>query len=333
MWRKKWGAHAVYGAIASKWREFGGEGGRLGWPQTDELSTPGGNARYNHFDGGSIYWSQATGAHVIWGAIRELWASIARERSDLGLPTSDEFDVPGIPGARRSTFQGGQITWTLSAGAKVNEPGEPEPFGPIREEGRDPDPGKPSSDPPDVEPTDPGIPEPPGLGEPEFGPDMERHEPGPDGGSCFSGDTMVLMSDGTTRAIGTISVGDQVLAESEDGNGVHAQQVERVFTHEVDETLLLQLVDGEQIRTTARHRFFVPGTGFVAAFELTPGTRLASYGLSSSPAVEQIVPCPGHSVVHNLSVANDHTYFVGGQSLLVHNVKKGDPNEPGDPSE
>jgi hypothetical protein len=119
LWRKDRGAHAVYGAIAAKWRELGGESGFLGWPQTDETGTPNGAARFNHFDGGSVYWSGTTGAHAIYGAIRDLWASMGWERSALGLPTSDEMDVPGTPGARRNTFESGEVTWTPWAGANV----------------------------------------------------------------------------------------------------------------------------------------------------------------------------------------------------------------------
>lgn len=119
VWREDRGALAVYGAIGARWNEIGGVAGSYGWPTTDELPTPRGPGRYNHFDGGSIYWSPSTGAHFVYGAIRDLWASMAWEQGPLGLPTSDEMDVPGVPGARRNTFEGGDITWTPWAGARV----------------------------------------------------------------------------------------------------------------------------------------------------------------------------------------------------------------------
>lgn len=119
LWRSDPEALAVYGAIGARWNELGGVKGFLGWPQTDELSTPAATGRYNHFEGGSIYWSETTGARVIYGAIREKWASLNWEQGALGLPTSDEEDVPGVPGARRNTFEGGEIVWTPWAGARV----------------------------------------------------------------------------------------------------------------------------------------------------------------------------------------------------------------------
>ncbi len=119
MWREDLGALAVYGAIGARWNEIGGTTSGYGWPTTDELSTPRGPGRYNHFEGGSIYWSPNTGARFIYGAIRDLWASMAWEQGPLGLPTTDEEDVPGVGGARRNGFEGGVITWTPWAGARV----------------------------------------------------------------------------------------------------------------------------------------------------------------------------------------------------------------------
>jgi len=119
MWRSDRGALAVYGAIGARWNETGGTAGFLAWPTTDELATPRGPGRYNHFDGGSIYWGPSTGAHIIYGAIRDLWAGMAWEQGPLGLPITDEEDVPGVPGPRRNGFEGGEITWTPWAGARV----------------------------------------------------------------------------------------------------------------------------------------------------------------------------------------------------------------------
>ena len=56
---------------------LGWERSFLGYPLTDETATPDGVGRYNHFQGGSIYWTPATGAHEVHGAIRGQWATSA----------------------------------------------------------------------------------------------------------------------------------------------------------------------------------------------------------------------------------------------------------------
>jgi len=112
-WLPGAGAHSVLGEIYRSWGRAGYEGGRLGFPLTNETSTPDGRGRYNHFEHGSVYWTAGTGAHVVEGAIRDRWAAMGWERSTLGYPTSDEYAVPG---GRRADFQGGSITWTPAGG-------------------------------------------------------------------------------------------------------------------------------------------------------------------------------------------------------------------------
>lgn len=62
-------ARQVEGRIRDKWRDLGWENSRLKYPTTDEIITPDGKGRFNHFEGGSIYWSPATDAHQIEGLI------------------------------------------------------------------------------------------------------------------------------------------------------------------------------------------------------------------------------------------------------------------------
>ncbi|KAH0566077.1 hypothetical protein GP486_000515 [Trichoglossum hirsutum] len=62
-WTSAHGAFLVYGEIYKKWQSLGGEGGYLGYPMTDETSAGAHGGRYNDFNGGSIYWSPAHGAH------------------------------------------------------------------------------------------------------------------------------------------------------------------------------------------------------------------------------------------------------------------------------
>ena len=88
----------------------------LGYPLTDETTTPDGVGRYNHFQSGSIYWTPSTGAHEVHGAIRGLWASLGWERSWLGYPISSELTTPDGVG-RYSLFQHGGIFWTPTGGA------------------------------------------------------------------------------------------------------------------------------------------------------------------------------------------------------------------------
>ncbi|NIZ91501.1 N-acetylmuramoyl-L-alanine amidase [Kineococcus rubinsiae] len=111
-WSAKTGAHLTRGAIRDRWAALGWEGG-LGFPLTDDTATPNGKGWFTHFQGGSIYWSPASGAHAVRGGIRDKWASLGWENGWLGFPTRDEYAVAeGL----RTDFQGGTITWNARTG-------------------------------------------------------------------------------------------------------------------------------------------------------------------------------------------------------------------------
>ncbi|WP_029432365.1 LGFP repeat-containing protein [Blastococcus sp. URHD0036] len=113
-WTPSTGAHEVHGAILATWREMGWERSVLGYPVTDEFSMPDGVGRASFFQGGAIYWTPATGAHEVHGAILATWASMGWERSPLGYPITDEY---GVNAGRQSDFQGGFLRWTAATGA------------------------------------------------------------------------------------------------------------------------------------------------------------------------------------------------------------------------
>jgi uncharacterized protein with LGFP repeats len=81
------------GAIYDRWQTMGGMNSVLGAPTSPEA--PGAGAtRYATFDKGATYWSPATGAQPVTGAIYDAWATLGYERGVLGLPTSAEFQEP-----------------------------------------------------------------------------------------------------------------------------------------------------------------------------------------------------------------------------------------------
>lgn len=109
------GTFEVYGAIFDKYHSIGLQKSVLGYPISEETGTPDGVGRFNTFEHGSIYWTPTTGAHVVYGAIRDRWSALGWEKSYLGFPLSDELDFD--EGGRVNQFQGGQIYWWPDTGA------------------------------------------------------------------------------------------------------------------------------------------------------------------------------------------------------------------------
>ncbi len=113
-WSRATGAWEMHGNIRLRWLALGSVRSVLRYPVTDERGTPDGIGRYNHFQGGSMYYSHASGTHEVHGSIRARWAGLGWERGRLGYPTSDEFSITG---GRRSNFQHGYISWNARTGA------------------------------------------------------------------------------------------------------------------------------------------------------------------------------------------------------------------------
>ena len=65
------------------------------------------------------------------------------------------------------------------------------------------------------------------------------------------------MSSGLTKPIEKVEVGELVLSRNEETLQTLAKPVARLWIHSVQATLLLRLVNGEQIETTKEHRFSV----------------------------------------------------------------------------
>ncbi|RSN19675.1 peptidoglycan biosynthesis protein [Amycolatopsis sp. WAC 04169] len=117
-WTSSIGAMAIHGEIRAKWQATNGEAGPLGFPTTDQLTTPDGIGRVNHFNNNnaSIYWTAATGAHYVMGRIWQKWRSLGWEKF-FGYPTTDEVATPDNVG-RYTHFSGnGSIYWSPSTDA------------------------------------------------------------------------------------------------------------------------------------------------------------------------------------------------------------------------
>ncbi|MBP1135132.1 subtilisin family serine protease [Arthrobacter sp. PvP023] len=121
-WSTTTGAHVNTGAIRAVYASRGWENGFLGYPTTDEVGGLRDGGVYQSFQGGTIYWSPGTGAHVNTGAIRTAYASQGWENGFLGYPTTDE--VRGLrDGGVYQSFQDGTIYWSPATGAHINAGG------------------------------------------------------------------------------------------------------------------------------------------------------------------------------------------------------------------
>ncbi|GAB3311780.1 hypothetical protein GCM10027451_23990 [Geodermatophilus aquaeductus] len=116
-WTAGTGALPVRGGIRAAWDREGRDNGVLGFPTTDEKPVGDGVGTLQEFQGGTIYYSDATGAAPLRGAIRAIWASGGGVTGPLRYPTTPENPAPDRSGVLQ-WFQGGVMAYTDATGAQ-----------------------------------------------------------------------------------------------------------------------------------------------------------------------------------------------------------------------
>ena len=117
-WSPTSGAHLVYGEIHKRWAGLGWETSRLGYPTGSETCGLRDGGCLQTFQDCAIYWSPATGAQPVLGAIRTKWAAAQWETGPLGYPlTAEAFGL--ADGGCYQRFQGGEIHSTQATGTRI----------------------------------------------------------------------------------------------------------------------------------------------------------------------------------------------------------------------
>jgi uncharacterized protein with LGFP repeats len=103
----------VVGAIQHRWLQLGSAKSSVGAPTGPEVCGLIKGGCYQRFSNGAIYFTPATGAHPVEGAIRDAWGGLGWETGQLGYPVEAQQAVPGGFAQR---FQGGTLTLTTASG-------------------------------------------------------------------------------------------------------------------------------------------------------------------------------------------------------------------------
>lgn len=143
--------------------------------------------------------------------------------------------------------------------------------------------------------------------------------------NSFPASVPVLMADGSHKTIGSVRVGDLVMAGDTLAGTVKPQPVTAAFRHDTGRLIDITLADGSSLSTTAGHRLFVAGRGWTYASDLGVNDRLWD-----PQGREQAITALGDRgnmtpvEVFDLTVDGLHTFFVQAQGpapvdVLVHN--------------
>ena len=137
---------------------------------------------------------------------------------------------------------------------------------------------------------------------------------------CFVAGTKVSTPNGLIN-IEDLKVGDIVYTYNEQNGKIEEKPIQKTFINPSIETVTMTFENGETVENTKAHPYYVEGKGWAETKDLKEGDKI----LTQSGETEKIVNIetnikPKEILVYNLSIQDNHNYFVGNTKLLVHNA-------------
>jgi RHS repeat-associated protein len=149
-------------------------------------------------------------------------------------------------------------------------------------------------------------------------------------GNSFTSDTYVLMADGTAKQIKDVDIGDRVLTTDPETSETRTETVTAQIKGEGVKRFVRVTIDVDgvggaataSVTATDGHPVWVGELSkWVDAASLNPGQQLRTTTGAHVRIVDVDRWTAADAVVHNITVANFHTYYVlaGSAPVLVHN--------------
>jgi hypothetical protein len=139
--------------------------------------------------------------------------------------------------------------------------------------------------------------------------------------NCFPAGTKITLADGTQKNIEDLTLSDKLLTydeitgEKKEGaiGNIVKKKEHLLIRHKTD--------DGNEVKSTALHKFYVKGKGWIAAQDIVLNDVLINKEGNETVVVEKETIVGEVEVYHILDVKDHHTYYA--ENLLVHNFKYG----------
>lgn len=138
--------------------------------------------------------------------------------------------------------------------------------------------------------------------------------------SCFPAGTQILTKEGYV-AIELISVGMLVASYNIYSHMIEWMPVLNTFENYTTQLTRLCLSNGEEILSTSNHLFYLAAEGnYISANKIQRGDELLlSSGQRISVIASETITFDSAIPTYNLNIDQNHNYYVGNSSILVHN--------------
>ena len=142
---------------------------------------------------------------------------------------------------------------------------------------------------------------------------------------CFVAGTKVSTPQGLIN-IEKLKIGDIVYTYNENTKEVEEKEIEKTFINKAQEIVKMEFETGEEIKNTTAHPYYVVGEGWKETKDLKVGDYILTQENKKIKITKMTKTRKPNTKVYNLSIKDNHNYFVGNTKLLVHNITAPDTN-------
>ena len=140
---------------------------------------------------------------------------------------------------------------------------------------------------------------------------------GSGGNGCFTGNTLVMLSNGNKVAISQLRQGDVLKTGTDYRETAEIREVYELQSTDVRSLRLRNGSDTSELRVTGEHMVWKDGTGWTAARDLMPGDWLHSQK-GEMIEIVSTQPLPGRHPVFTVQLKGNNTFYAGG--VLVQDL-------------
>lgn len=139
--------------------------------------------------------------------------------------------------------------------------------------------------------------------------------------NCFPAGTKITLADGTQKNIEDLTTDDKLLTWNESTGQTFEGAIGSIVKKKEHLLIRHKTDDGNEVKSTALHKFYVKSKGWVAAQDIILDDILINRDGNETLVIEKETIVGEVEVYHILDVKDNHTYYA--ENLLVHNFKYG----------
>ena len=139
--------------------------------------------------------------------------------------------------------------------------------------------------------------------------------------NCFPAGTKITLADGSQKNIEDLTTDDKLLTWNESTGQTFEGVIGNIVKKKEHLLIRHKTDDGNEVKSTALHKFYVKGKGWIHAQDIVLEDVLVNRDGNETLVIEKETIVGEVEVYHILDVKDNHTYYA--ENLLVHNFKYG----------